>query len=66
MWCAAIPQCGRRACLDRQDSRAVDAIATRVGRSEGRFSGHKLAARGNDVEMRRLSVVYANGNPGLC
>ena len=21
------------------------------------------AARGNDVEMRRLSVVYANGNP---
>ena len=23
----------------------------------------ELAARGNDVEMRRLSVVYANGNP---
>ena len=22
-----------------------------------------MRARGNDVEMRRLSVVYANGNP---
>ena len=27
------------------------------------FKPSGSAARGNDVEMRRLSVVYANGNP---
>ena len=43
--------------------RGRDRDTIRVGRSEGRFRAIRLAARGNDVEMRRLSVVYANGNP---
>jgi hypothetical protein len=33
-----------------------------VGRSEGSFRAIRLAARGNDVEVLRLSVVYGNGN----
>jgi len=43
--------------------RGRDRDTIRVGRREGRFRAIRLAARGNDVEMRRLSVVYANGNP---
>ena len=43
--------------------RGRDKDTIRVGRREGRFRAIRLAARGNDVEMRRLSVVYANGNP---
>jgi hypothetical protein len=34
-----------------------------VGRREGRFKAIRLAARGNDVEMLDLKVVYANGEP---
>ena len=43
--------------------RGRDRDSIRVGRREGRFRAIRVAARGNDVEMRRLSVVYANGNP---
>ena len=43
--------------------RGRDRDTIRVGRRDGRFRAIQLAARGNDVEMRRLSVVYANGNP---
>jgi hypothetical protein len=43
--------------------RGRDRDTIRVSRREGRFRAIRLAARGNDVEMRRLSVVYANGNP---
>ena len=43
--------------------RGRDRDSIRVGRREGRFRAIRIAARGNDVEMRRLSVVYANGNP---
>jgi hypothetical protein len=34
-----------------------------VGRREGRFKAIRLLARGNDVEMLDLSVVYSNGAP---
>jgi hypothetical protein len=34
-----------------------------VGRREGRFKAIRLAARGNDVEMLDLKIVYANGEP---
>ena len=34
-----------------------------MGRREGRFKAIRLAARGNDVEMLDLKVVYANGEP---
>ena len=40
-----------------------DRNSIRVGRREGRFKAIKLAARGNDVEMLDLKVVYANGEP---
>jgi hypothetical protein len=40
-----------------------DHDSIRVGRSEGRFKAIRLAARGNDVEMLDLKVVYANGAP---
>jgi hypothetical protein len=40
-----------------------DRDSIRVGRSEGRFKAIRLAARGNDVEMLDLKVVYANGEP---
>jgi hypothetical protein len=40
-----------------------DRDSIRVGRREGRFKAIKLAARGNDVEMLDLKVVYANGEP---
>jgi Protein of unknown function (DUF2541) len=43
--------------------RGRDHDTIRVGRREGRFRAIRLAARGNDIEMRKLSVVYANGNP---
>ncbi len=41
----------------------VDRDVVRVGRSEGRFKAIRLEARGNDVEMLDLKVVYANGEP---
>jgi hypothetical protein len=34
-----------------------------VGRREGRFKAIRLEARGNDVEMLDLKVVYASGDP---
>ena len=34
-----------------------------VGRREGRFSAIRLHARNADVELRRVTVVYANGDP---
>jgi hypothetical protein len=41
----------------------ADRDTIRVGRSEGRFKAIRLLARGNDVEMLDLRVVYANGAP---
>jgi hypothetical protein len=41
----------------------VDRDTVRVGRSEGRFKAIRLEARGNDVEMLDLKVIYANGEP---
>ena len=35
----------------------------RVGRREGRFTAIRLFARGGDVEMLDLKVIYANGEP---
>jgi len=43
--------------------RGRDRDSIRVGRREGRFRAIRLAARGNDVEVLRLSIVYGNGNP---
>lgn len=40
-----------------------DHDSIRVGRREGRFKAIRLAARGNDVEMLDLKVIYANGEP---
>jgi hypothetical protein len=34
-----------------------------VGRREGRFRAIRLVARGGDVEMLDLKVIYANGAP---
>jgi len=47
----------------RQVSFNRDRDTIRVGRSEGRFRAIRLTARGEDVEVMRLAVVYANGNP---
>jgi hypothetical protein len=41
----------------------TDRDTIRVGRSEGRFKAIRLEARGNDVEMIDLKVIYANGAP---
>lgn len=41
----------------------VDRDVLRVGRRDGRFSAIRLHARGGDVEMLDLKVVYANGQP---
>src|SRR5262245_14930181 len=41
----------------------ADRDTIHVGRSEGRFKAIRLMARGNDVEMLDLKVVYANGAP---
>lgn len=69
---AADAQAQRR---DRDDDRWVelgcrevnfigaDRDTIRVGRSEGRFKAIRLMARGNDVEMLDLRVVYSNGAP---
>jgi hypothetical protein len=40
-----------------------DRDTIRVDRRDGRFRAIRLAARGNDIEVVRLEVVYANGNP---
>jgi hypothetical protein len=41
----------------------TDRDSIRVGRSEGRFKAIRVEARGNDVEMIDLKVIYANGEP---
>jgi hypothetical protein len=41
----------------------ADRDTIRVGGREGRFKAIRLAAKGNDVEMLDLKVVYANGEP---
>jgi hypothetical protein len=40
-----------------------DRDTIRVGRSEGRYRAIRLTARGSDIEVVRLGVVYANGSP---
>jgi hypothetical protein len=40
-----------------------DRDTIKVGRRDGRFKAIRLAARGNDVEMLDLKVIYANGAP---
>jgi hypothetical protein len=41
----------------------ADRDTIRVGRREGRFTAIRLFARGGDVEMLDLKVVYAGGDP---
>ncbi|MFZ1106470.1 MAG: hypothetical protein WAN86_27010 [Hyphomicrobiaceae bacterium] len=41
----------------------ADRDVIHVGRREGRFKAIRLEARGNDVEMLDLKVIYANGAP---
>jgi hypothetical protein len=41
----------------------TDRDVMHVGRREGRFKAIRLEARGNDVEMLDLKVIYANGAP---
>jgi len=41
----------------------VDRDVVRVGRREGRFTAIRLFARGGDVEMLDLKVIYSNGAP---
>lgn len=41
----------------------VDRDVIRVGRREGRFRAIRLTASGNSVDLIRLKVVYANGQP---
>jgi hypothetical protein len=41
----------------------ADRDTIRVGRREGRFKAIRLSARGNDVEMLDLRVIYTNGAP---
>jgi hypothetical protein len=40
-----------------------DRDTIRVGRREGRFKAIRLKARGNDVEVLDLKVVYSSGAP---
>jgi len=41
----------------------VDRDVLRVGRRDGRFGAIRLHARGGDVEMLDLRVIYGNGQP---
>ena len=43
--------------------RRVDRDVIKVGRREGRFTAIRLEAKGNDVSILDLKVVYANGAP---
>jgi hypothetical protein len=47
----------------KEVSLRVDRDVVPVGRREGRFSAIRLYARGGDVEMLDLKVIYANGDP---
>src|SRR5947199_5693574 len=40
-----------------------DRDSVRVGRREGRFKAIRLHARGADVEVLRVTVIYSNGQP---
>jgi hypothetical protein len=40
-----------------------DRDSIKVGRREGRFKAIRLSARGNDVEVLDLKVIYADGQP---
>jgi hypothetical protein len=40
-----------------------DRDTIKVGRREGRFKAIRLKARGNDVEVLDLKVIYAGGEP---
>lgn len=44
------------------DFMGTDRDVLRVGRKEGRFKAIRLEAKGNDVEMLDLKVVYVNGD----
>ena len=39
----------------------IDRDVIRVGRQDGRFRAIKLRARGNDIEVLDLKVIYGNG-----
>jgi hypothetical protein len=41
----------------------ADRDTLKVGRREGKFKAIRLEAKGNDVEMLDLKVVYVNGEP---
>jgi hypothetical protein len=41
----------------------IDRDVIRVGRQDGRFRAIRLRARGNNVNMLDLKVIYANGEP---
>jgi hypothetical protein len=41
----------------------ADRDSIKVGRREGRFKAIRLEAKGNDVEMLDLKVIYSNGAP---
>jgi Protein of unknown function (DUF2541) len=41
----------------------ADRDTLRVGKREGKFKAIRLEAKGNDVEMLDLKVIYANGDP---
>ncbi len=47
----------------RTVSFSVDRDVLRVGRKEGRFKAIRLRARGGNVEILDLKVIYANGEP---
>jgi len=40
-----------------------DRDTIKVGRREGRFKAIRLKARGNDIEVQDLKVIYAGGDP---
>jgi hypothetical protein len=41
----------------------ADRDTIRVGKHEGKFKAIRLGAKGNDVEMLDLKVIYASGEP---
>ena len=47
----------------RNVSMRAERDTIRVGRREGRFQAIRLHARGGDIEMLDLRVVYVNGDP---
>jgi hypothetical protein len=43
--------------------RGTDRDTISVGRREGRFRAIRLSARGSDIELVRVEVIYRNGDP---